>query len=494
LISCVFSLKAQKVEISGNSPEYAGQVLKFHSADNYINNWEVTLGECTVAPNGDFRVELNVTTTRLVYLYLGIFKARFIVEPGHSYIVSLPPRTDKEPAEEESPFFEEVTVYLYIESTKDKNGNIIPKEEELNMRIILFDEAYNPLYDQMAMDGMRKKVIKVDSTIQAFTTKHMHTENSYYKDYVKYRSGMLYYATQQIGVKYISKTFFSDQPLLYDNEAYMDLFNITYNNYFMYFGRTEEGKVIYDVVNTGKDFSGLKQLLQKDGTVPGDSLCELVILKNIYDEFYSDRFSRPALLTILESLIDQTRIEEHKKIGNQLRSKITRLLRGFAPPDFSLYNQDSTLVSLDTYKGKYIYLMFCTTQNYACFNQYELLKELYKTHGKWLQIVVISADDHFENMRNFRQKNDYQWDFLYIGNQPDILKEYDVRIYPTYYLIGPDGKLVMSPAPDASQNIEWVFYLELNNKGLWNEYIQKGWIEDKKRTDSRFELNLDRPN
>ena len=93
-------------------------------------------------------------------------------------------------------------------------------------------------------------------------------------------------------------------------------------------------------------------------------------------------------------------------------------------------------------------------------------------------------------MSNFRQKNGYQWDFLHFANDPDILKEYDVRIFPTCYLIDPDGKLVLSPAPAANDNLERALFLELNGKGLWHEYIRKGWIEEQKNTDKRFELNF----
>ena len=58
----------------------------------------------------------------------------------------------------------------------------------------------------------------------------------------------------------------------------------------------------------------------------------------------------------------------------------------------------------------------------------------------------------------------------------DILDHYDVRIFPTCFLIDPEGKLVLSPAPAADDNLERTLWYELNGKGLWQEYIRKGWI------------------
>jgi len=220
----------------------------------------------------------------------------------------------------------------------------------------------------------------------------------------------------------------------------------------------------------------LKRLLAQDGVLPSDSLRELVILKNIHDEFYADRFSRGALLHMLDSAIVHTKAVRHKEIAGEIRSKITKLLRGFEPPDFELYNQDSTLVSLRDYRGKYVFLMFCTTQNYVCLQQYRLIEDLYRRHHKWLQIVVVSVDEHLSDMRSFREKSGYQWDFLHFANNPDILKNYDVRIFPTAYFINPEGKLVLSPAPTAEDRLERTLWQELNSIGLWQEYIRKGWI------------------
>ncbi|MDR1172214.1 MAG: peroxiredoxin family protein [Bacteroidales bacterium] len=485
----VNQLAAQNVTVSGNDPAYAGCKLVFYSIDNYFCNSEVKSGECIVAANGNFTASFPCRNVRLVYTCLGVFHARFFVEPGFSYEVELPPRTDKSPEEEASPFFEEVTVYMNILSAKNNRGQEIAPEKELNLLVNRFDAAFNPFYDQLAMDAARKRPAShLDSAINAFREELPHTGNRYYDDYAFSRSGMLYYVAQRNGVKYISNTYFAEKQILYDNEAYMELFNTTYDKYFMYFGRT--GDAIYDVINRQASFNGLKQLLMQDGILPADSLCELVVLKNIYDEFYSDRFSRQSLLRLLDSAIVQTKIERHRELASEIREKVTKLLRGFEPPAFSLYNQDSVLVALQNYRGKYVYLMFCTTQNYVCLSQYELLEKLYRDHGKWLQIIIVSVDDRLSSMRNFRKKNGYQWDFLHFANDPDILKKYDVRIFPACYLINPEGKLVLSPAPAASDNLERTLWLELNGKGLWQEYIQKGWIEAPKNTDKRFGPDL----
>ena len=476
LHACLLPARAQEVTISGNDPEYAGCTLTFLTIDNYFCNNEIKLADCTVADNGDFTVVFPFHHAKMIDTRPGVYIARFFVEPGFSYEIKLPPRIDKSPEEEESPFFEPLTVYMNILTVKDNQGAKIDPAKELNYLTATFDEIFNPLYDRLTVDAaMRRPVARIDSTIADFRNHLPHTGNSYADNYALYRTGLLYHGTQRGGTKYISNEYFAGKPLLYDNEAYMELFNIIYDKYFMFFGRLNDD--IYNVVNRQRSFSGLKRLLAQDGVFPDETLCELVVLKNIYDEFYADRFSRGALLHLLDSAIVHSKIERHREIADEIRSKITKLLPGFEPPDFSLYNQDSTLVNLQHYRGKYLYLMFCTTQNYVCLVQYELLEPLYEAHHKWLQIAIVSVDERLSEMRDFRQKSGYQWDFLHIANDPDILKDYDIRIIPTCYLIDPDGKLVISPAPAPIENLERTLWQELNGKGLWQEYIRKGWIE-----------------
>ena len=466
---------AQQVTITGNAAEYAGCVLVFYSTDNFFCNNEISIAECTVPVNGSFTVSFPCRDVRLIYTHLGVFHVRFFVEPGFIYEVELPPRTDKSPEETESPFFEEVKVLMNILSVTDNNGQKVAPDKELNYLIYKFDGTFNPLYDQLAMDAVRRRsVARLDSIIRNFRENLLQTGNYFFDQYGFYRSGLLYYAAQRAGTSDISNAYFVRKPAHYDNEAYMELFNVTYDRYFWYFGRANDA--IYEVINRQRSFSRLKHLLSQDGVLPADSLCELVILKNIHDEFYADRFSRGALVRLLDSAMVHSKIEKHREIAGEIRSKVTKLLRGFEPPPFELYNQDSTLVSLRDYRGKYVYLTFCTTQNYVCLQQYRQLETLHKRHHQWLNIVVVSVDERLSEMRSFIQKSGYQWDFLHYANDPDILKKYDVRIFPTGYFINPEGKLVLSPAPTAEEQLERSMWLELNPLGLWQEYISKGWI------------------
>jgi len=96
-------------------------------------------------------------------------------------------------------------------------------------------------------------------------------------------------------------------------------------------------------------------------------------------------------------------------------------------------------------------------------------------------------DETFKNMRDFRNISGYRWDFLHFGNQYEVMSDYDVRIFPTAFLIDPEGKMVLSPAPvpmpvfnptpqGGANHLERTLWQELNSKGLWQEYRRRGLI------------------
>jgi peroxiredoxin len=196
-----------------------------------------------------------------------------------------------------------------------------------------------------------------------------------------------------------------------------------------------------------------------------DSLLELVILKGLHDSFFDDKFSRSALVAILDSLYRSTKIAEHLLIAENIRSRVTRLLPGFVPAPFELYNIKGELVSLNAFEGKYVYLNFCTASSYSCLQEFTILEKFYEKHRKVLEIVTISVDRDPNDLKLLLEQTKYQWTFLHYGNKPDVIKDFDIRAYPTYFLIGPDRRLLISPAMSPRENFEIQLFKVLRSRG-----------------------------
>lgn len=448
---------SQEAIIYGNAPDYKGDEIVFYYYSDFITSTETEVGRCKVDEKGNFNGRIKILETTYVFGYLGIYKIYFFAEPNKKYQLLLPPKEDKTEAQRLNPFFRE---------TETQVGILNIDKSDINFLINSFDLKFNENFDQIVMDAYKgKKALNIDSLVNSIENQYKNTNNQYFNDYRNYRYGLLKQVTFYKKSTSISNELFLNKPVLYNNPSYMELFNLVYDKYFLFFSRSLTGSVIFKDISN-RSLSGLKETLSDNEVLSNDTLKEMVILKALYDEFFSDNFSRSSLLALLDSVYRTTKNAEHLLIAENIRSKITKLLPGFVPNTFTLNDINGNEINLDKFEGKYVYLNFCTTTSYTCLQEFPLLEKLRNKYGKHLEIVSISADKEINDLKSFLQNSGYTWTFLHYGNKPDIIKDFDIRAYPTYFLIGPDKKLILSPAPSPKENFEMKFFQILRNKGV----------------------------
>lgn len=447
LLLCICPVsKSQNVTLYGNAPSYANMEIIFYCYTDMVSEMEKEIGRSQVDIDGNFALSFNLEETTFIISHMGIYKAFLYAEPGNKYEIILPERTEKSPEDELNPYYVESRIQL---------GTTNMNTEELNFLIRMFNDAYTPYYNKHLSNFISNNDFsELDNDIENMEKPFVNSTNKYFNDYREYRYGLLKFLAKQKKAVITHKVYFKNRPVLYNNPAYMELFNQVYNKYFMFHGRSGEGKEIFNAINISGSYQDVKNALSGNEVLNNDTILEMVILKQIYNEFYDDNFSRNGLLSILDTLVLKTEINKHKLIGKTIKSKITKLLPGYNPPAFSLYDADSNLVTINDYKGRYVYLNFCMCYSYACMSEFELLDDIYKRHKEHLEIITITVDRDQRIVKEFLNKKNYNWKFLFCGNQPDVLKEYDIRAYPTYFLIGTDGKLIFSPSPSPAENFE----------------------------------------
>lgn len=448
---------AQVAVLTGNAPSYSGDEIVFYTYSDYVTMAESEIGRCAVGANGDFSCKLSLLTTSLVFSHLGVYKVYFFAERGGRYELVLPPKEEKTEAQRLNPFFREEDLQVGIKNVG---------ATDINRYISSFDMVFNENFDDVVMSAYKGSVkLNVDSLIAGIEARFIDSRNQFFNDYRRYRYGLLKHLTMMQKSRSISDEYFLNNPVRYNNPAYMELFNLTYNKYFIFFSRTAQGNAIFKDISKDKSLPKLKKTLGTNKVLANDTLKELVILKGLFDEFFNDEFSRSALLSVLEQVYRSAITDEHIIIAENIRNRITRLLPGFVPMPFALADTSGNDISLDKFNGKYVYLNFCTTSSYTCIQEFALLQKLYDRYKQRLEIVTILTDKDKRDIAPFLKSTGYNWTFLHYGNKPDIIKDYDVRVYPTYYLIGPDQKLIMSPAPTPRENFEVKFFQIMRGRG-----------------------------
>lgn len=450
-------LFAQRVTISSCAPEYDGMDLVFYRYSDRISNTTDSLTSAHLDSTGCFKASFSIDATTCVYVDLGANKGYFFAVPGKTYHLILPPFAPLREADRLNPYFKPEEMQLGVEESQPG---------ELNYMIGTFDIFFNDNYNNAVDEAyMLKRPIVVDTLIAKLDTIYQGYNNKFFNSYRYYRIGLLEQMTLYRKARALSDAYFLNKPVEYANPAYMDLFNKVYDRYFLFFSRTEKGKQLISAISQHQSYSELKRVLRQDEVLSNDTLMEAVILKGLHDGFYDDKFPRSSMLVILDSLYFNTTIPEHRIIAENIREKVTKLLPGFIPPKFVLTDVNGKKRSLQDFRGKYVYLNFATSASYTCLQEFKGMNKIYQKYGKYLEVVSIMVDESMDDVKSFLEQTGYKWTFLDFKNHPSIVKDFDVRAFPTYFLIGPDGRMLLSPAPGPSENFDLDFFNILKAKG-----------------------------
>ena len=446
------------IRISGHAPGYSGQEIVFYSWTDQISFTEKELFRFTVDKSDEFSLEFEAgADTLYIFSHADRYFIYMYVEGGKEYRIVLPLRSEKAPHENLNPYFKGIPTHIAV---------VNHDSTDLNSLIRNFDDFIEPLF-QVSLTRMSPEQGKhyLDSVWAEIDLRFGGVRHSYFEGYRDYKTGLLESIALFRTARGLSDNRFRNNPVLYGNNAYMELFRHVYDRYFLFFSRTVKGSRIFDDINQRKSLSSLLHTLQTDSVLGSDRLMELVILKGLHDSFYGSDFSRSGLLTVLDSLAENTIYPEHVRISSHIREKVTRLLPGFNPPEFMLLDRHGKMKTLSDYRGHYVYLNFCVAASYSCLSEYDILKRLDGNHDEYLKIVTVYIDKTHQSMLDFLDKNDYDWEFLFYGNQPSVLKDYDIRIFPWYYLIDRDGTLLMSPAPSPAEDFELYLFRTMRSRG-----------------------------
>ena len=405
---------AQTICIQGVAPDYAGANLRFCTYSDYITYTEDNLVQCIVDSSGKFSGAGYLAHEGMAFARAGIYFIYFYAVPNGTYTLYLPPYEEKSFADSLNPFYKELPIHAGVRTTAEGDIN------------------------RLMLEG--------DCTTM---------DNDEYKAYCRYREGMEKYQSVRQKVRYLSVNYFRDQPVLYYNEAYMDLFNQIYGRYFEFAHRQDAQ--LSAIINQRKGLSALKTFLLCDSTFRDNAVLELVILKNLYDNFYANLFEREGLLSLVKEIEATTSYYEHENIAGNIIQRVTLLMPGYAPPPFALYDTEGNLHRLDDFKWKALYLVFCKVFNYSVINAFEKLFTFHNVYRDVVDVAIVSVDDDPAQLKAFRDRERYRWHFLHYSHQPDILKQYDIKALPTYFLLDKEGKLLLSPAPSPLSDIEDVF-------------------------------------
>ena len=434
----VFAASAQNVTITGRSNK-TNALIRLFAYEDLVNETGTLLNQSQTDAKGHFILEGNVKQILPARIYIGLEPVDLILTPNANYDIDIIVPEKKEDVS----YFEKELPTIRVKRATDKGiyRQVIYSEEIINGYMT---EHFNQIY-------RGRQLRYIDSIQNAISREVPDIKSDYVKNHNRYKIAAIKLGISSDGGRKIIKDYFDGQPVLYTQNAYIDLFKELFDGYFN--SAAYDSHLLSDAFGEGP--AALKKYLNTDPLMANNpQLAELITIYNLQKLCYGDRGTSRLAKDHLNYLKSQTKYAEHKTIISDFFAKYDRLAPGTDAPEFTLKDRDGKDISLSDYKNGLVLLQFVDGNSPVAEHQFAELRSL---HNQWrdsVQILTIATHDKMEFFKQQFTEKKQDWPLLDLGDQILLLEAYNVRTFPEYILIKRNNKIGEAPAPSPERYLE----------------------------------------
>ncbi|MEO1438590.1 MAG: TlpA disulfide reductase family protein [Bacteroidota bacterium] len=127
---------------------------------------------------------------------------------------------------------------------------------------------------------------------------------------------------------------------------------------------------------------------------------------------------------------------------------------GDLAPDFALTDVNGRVVRLSDFRGKVVYIDFWASWCPPCVQEFPYSKSLMRQFStEDVVFVYISLDRNLPSWKTYVKNNDLKGVQLFAAQvyESDVVKQYNVKGLPSYFIIDAQGRITESRAPRPSE-------------------------------------------
>jgi len=438
--------QAQTVKIYGVAKSYENKEIGVWVYRDYISNLEKQLTFSEIDSAGNFVAEFEVKEIQYITLKIDKHISSMYVEPNMVYnIITFPPDSS---TFQNSNLEHDIKMSINLKSKKEINALTIDYDKR-------FDDFLTNEYPSFVSRSTKSKI---DSFKVAIFNYYSTVQNGYFKNYMTYSIATLEEKTKGSRKK-LYEEYIKNKPILYNNIEYFNFFNSFYKNYLQTFALSKKDASIANLIDKQCSVDGVMNVLKKDVFLENDTIRELVLIKGLYESYYEGAFKKDSIVKMLDNIRKISTIPEHKLITQNILNSFSKLRAGVQSLYFELPDKTGLTHSIDELRtNKYLYIIFFKTDNTACLQQMKVISSFKKKYGKQIEFVGIGEDKDLKAFKEFCDKNpQYDWLLLYDNTGIKLKTNYEIKSFPTYFLIDPEGIFIQAPADGPEEYIERTF-------------------------------------
>lgn len=439
------------VTITGTATFAAGEEIRLLVFHDLLNGIAEVATTDIIDKHGHFTLKYNTTDIQLAQLAIRTSKAEFFIVPANSYNFTI-----------------SVDTVLYQLINPEKYGGFLQIENakkdtnDLNFKINRFSSYFSRVSNEYAYKMIYGYDSSIFDTVRDIIGEHFNFQynpTNFYQSYGYYTMGgidMLQYNKKPV---FLYQKYFDNDYILYNNPAYMSLFNQFYEGY-LYYSPYISKELLDRTINENPDYLTLFNEAGRDPKLTNARLRELVIIKNLIEFLDNEEFDRGNVLKVLDYIRQTSSFEKHVELINSKLKQIQQQEKALAEVTF--LDEKGHKVRLKQYEGSPVYLHIFQTDCINCVREMMIINELQKKYEGRVQFLSLCVDPDKRTCQAFVKQygKQFPWPILYFDEQYDWLLQQGVETLPEHIFYKADGTLLMRypPAPETGLPE----YLQLN--------------------------------
>ena len=460
---CDIALAQKNITIKGVAENGVGRKVELYKLADQISQREVLLDSFRISDDKRFDLRCWSNYPLMVTLQIENYSQSFYVEPGRDYEIIIPP-FNWNVDEDRNVFFDPEPLPLLFQNIPSNDINLLI--DSIDRVIVDFIEDNLFYFDQK----FKPSSYFFDSLIETVNRLCPDTTNEFVNRYKTYQLAEMKYNMRFDSRKNLINRFIRNHPILYYDENYMSLFTSLYANSI---SKGTKDISVYRLshwvnnldLDTYIDSVGMDPLLRHE------QIRELAVLQALNESYYNYKYyDNEMVVKMIEKLASRTKFPEHKILAKNIIESFTissEEQEGGDNLSYVLPDVEKKLVSLDSLRGKWVYMAFVRVNDPNSLSEIETMahfKERVCRPEHNAEFVSIVCDREFQKMfhflKNSRRVNHYDWTWLHFNGDYDLLRHFRITTYPWFVLIDPDGNIYsdITPAPSTGflLNAPWL--------------------------------------
>lgn len=435
-----FLLQAQKISVSGKAENQSHQLIRLIAYDDQFSMFENTLSSVYSSSDGSFSLETELNETQIVLISLNLKKGEIVVEPEKSYELEILEDTSGKGKS----IYEQNALQYEIIGKSVLNTQL----QEFNVKYNTFLlKNFNSIYrsrNNSIINGFKSEM---DSVFHDY-------ENVYFKNYLTYKIASLELGSRKKDENKLIEEYFLNKEILYTNIEYTSLFKEVFDNYLISGLGGIDFSNLMEIINYSANFKKIDDAISMANPILSSNkqLRELIAIVGLVKIYNRQEFSNKNIISLLKQVERNSVFSENGKIAGNYVKKLRKLAYGTMAKDFELIDQYGEKFVLAKQTEKFVLLGFMQDDCGICISQISLLDELRQTFKGELQNISIVSGGNISEITNFMEARNYNWPVLKLDDIL-LLEAYDIKVFPTYVLINPDGSIAMAPTPMPDENL-----------------------------------------